>query len=293
MNLASQLQAAINRVPPAGLVLLAILAIQIGAAGATHLFPILGASGTVAIRIIFSAILLILVAGNRALTFGQTFKDNWQMLSAFGLCIATMNLCFYQSIARIPLGTAVAIEFIGPLALAAFTSKRLVHFAWIGLASLGVLLLSPLSGVNLDLLGIVFALMAGTAWAVFIVLAGRIGKRIPGNEGLAIGMCVAAILMIPLAIPVSAELVMNPLVLLAGFSVALLSTTVPFTLEFEALKRLSSRSYGILISLEPGIATVVGVILLGEHIGLQAMAALVCIMIAAIGISVTDKPAEH
>ena len=289
----NNVQRVISAVPPQGLVLLAIFAIQLGAAGATHLFPILGPSGTVAVRIIFSALLLTLLAGNNAKTFFLTFKDNWPLLLVFGLCIAAMNLFFYQAIARIPLGTAVAIEFIGPLGLAAFTSRRLIHFAWIGLAALGIVLLSPLSGVDLDPLGIVFALMAGSAWALFIVLAGRIGKRIQGNEGLAIGMGVAAIIMIPLVIPVSAELVLNPLVLLAALLVAFLSTTIPFTLEFEALKRLSSRSYGILISLEPGVAALVGAILLGERIGLKGVIALACVMIAAIGISLTDKQTEQ
>ena len=283
------MQTAINRVPPHVLVLLSIVAIQLGSASATQLFPILGVSGTVAVRIIISALILALASGTKALTFGQTFKDNWQLLFAFGLCIVAMNLFFYQAIARIPLGTAVAIEFIGPLGVAAITSRRLIHFAWIGLAALGIVLLSPLSGVDLDPLGIVFALMAGTAWALFIVLAGNIGKRIPGNEGLAIGMSVAAIIMLPVAIPISGELVLNPLVLLAVLGVALLSTAIPLTLEFQALKRLTSRSYGILISLEPGVAALVGAILLGELIGLKGLIALACVMIAAIGISITDK----
>lgn len=289
MKFDSNMQTAINRVPPHVLVLLSIVAIQLGSASATQLFPILGVSGTVAVRIIISALILALASGTKALTFGQTFKDNWQLLFAFGLCIVAMNLFFYQAIARIPLGTAVAIEFIGPLGVAAITSRRLIHFAWIGLAALGIVLLSPLSGVDLDPLGIVFALMAGTAWALFIVLAGNIGKRIPGNEGLAIGMSVAAIIMLPVAIPISGELVLNPLVLLAVLGVALLSTAIPLTLEFQALKRLSSRSYGILISLEPGVAALVGAILLGELIGLKGLIALACVMIAAIGISITDK----
>lgn len=249
MKFDSNLQTAIDRAPAPGLVLLSIIAIQLGSAAATQLFPILGVSGTVAVRIVFSALLLTLVAGNKVLTFAQTFKDNWQLLFVFGLCIASMNLFFYQSIARIPLGTAVAIEFIGPLGVAAFTSRRLMHFAWIGLAALGVVLLSPLSGVDLDSLGIVFAMLAGASWALFVVLA--------------------------------------------ALTVALLSTTIPLTLEFQALKRLSSRSYGILLSLEPGFAALVGVMLLGERIGLQGLIALACVMIAAIGISLTDKQTGH
>ena len=192
----------ISTIPPPALVLLSIVAIQVGAALATHLFPLLGASGTVAVRIIFSAILLSLATRTRVRTFGQTFKRNWGVLLVFGLCVAAMNFFFYQAIDRIPLGTAVALEFVGPLGVAALTSRRMTHFAWIALAALGIVLLSPLSGSSLDTIGGIFALMAGAGWAVFIILASRVGNRIPGNDGLAIGMVIAAITMIPFAAPV-------------------------------------------------------------------------------------------
>ncbi|NKB61381.1 MAG: EamA family transporter [Gammaproteobacteria bacterium] len=275
--------------PPTGLVLIAVTSIQLGAGIATHLFPVLGAEGTVAIRIIFSSLLLGLAARGRVGTFVGTLKRNWGLLIGFGLCIAAMNLFFYQSIARIPLGAAVAFEFIGPLGVAAFSSKRLSHFAWIALAALGIVLLSPLSGTDLDTLGIVFALLAGGGWALFILLAARVGERVSGNDGLVIGMAVAAVTMVPFAVPVMTDLVSNPLILIASFGVALLSTTIPFTLEFEALKRIPSRTYGILVSTEPAVAAVVGALLLGERIGIQGMVAVACVVIAAIGISVSDQ----
>lgn len=278
----------VNTIPPPGLVLFSIVAIQVGAALATQLFPLLGASGTVAIRIIFSAILLSLATRNRIRTFGQTFVRHWGVLLIFGLCVAAMNFFFYQAIDRIPLGTAVAFEFVGPLGVAALTSRRLTHFSWIALAALGIVLLSPLSGANLDTTGVIFALLAGVGWAIFIILASRVGSRIPGNDGLAMGMIIAAITMIPFAAPVVTTLFSNPLVLLAGFGVALLSTTIPFTLEFEALKHLSARTYGVLVSLEPGVAAMVGALFLGERIGLQSAIAIACVVVAAIGISVTD-----
>jgi inner membrane transporter RhtA len=278
-----------DAVPPPGLVLLAIIAIQVGAGLATHLFPVLGVEGTVAVRIILSALLLGIAARGRVRTFGQVFLRNWILLIAFGLCVATMNLFFYQAIGRIPLGAAVAIEFIGPLGLAALSSRRAIHFIWIAIAAFGIVLLSPVSGADLDTLGVIFALLAGTGWAFFILLAGRVGKRVPGNDGLAIAMMVAAIIMIPFVAPVAVDLITDPLILLAGFGVALLSTTIPFTLEFQALKRLSARAYGVLISLEPAVAALVGAILLNERIGTQGMIAIACVVTAAIGITLTEK----
>jgi len=279
----------IQAIPPPGLVLLAIVAIQVGAALAINLFPVLGASGTVAVRIIISALLLGIAARSGVRALIQIFLRHWRLLTVFGLCVAAMNLFFYQSIARIPLGAAVAFEFIGPLGVAALNSRRMSHFGWIALAALGIVLLSPLSGLNFDPIGVCFALLAGAGWALFIVLAGRVGTRIPGNDGLAIGMTVAAITMIPFAAPVITELFLDPLILLAAFGVALLSTTIPFTLEFEALKRLPPRAYGILVSLEPAVAAMVGAWLLGERIGLQATIAVACVVVAAVGITVTDK----
>lgn len=277
-----------DRIPAPVLVLFAIVAIQLGAAIAINLFPLLGPQGTVALRIIFSAALLCLVAGNRVRSFTQLFASHWRILCAFGLCIATMNIFFYLSIARIPLGAAVAFEFIGPLGVAVVTSKRISHIGWVALAALGIVLLSPVGGTGLDIAGVIFALLAGAGWATFIILAGRVSTRISGNDGLAIGMTIAALVMIPFAVPLVDDLAANPLILIAAFGVALLSTTIPFTLEFEALKRLTTPTYGVLVSVEPAAATLVGALLLGERLGIQGMIAVGCIVIAAIGITVSD-----
>jgi len=275
-------------IPPTGLLLLAIVSIQLGAALATHLFPILGAEGTVAIRIIISALLLGLAARGRVRRFASLFVHDWGLLLAYGLCIAAMNFFFYKAISLIPLGAAVAIEFVGPLGVAALASHRPGHFACVGLAALGILLLTPLTGVDLDTLGILCALMAGAGWAGFVFLSRRVSLRVSGRDGLAIGMSVAALSMIPFAAPVVPDLVSNPVLLLAGLGVALLSTTVPFTFEFEALKRLSNRAYGVIVSVEPVVAALMGALLLGERIGVQGMVAIACVVVAAIGITVTD-----
>lgn len=278
----------IDAIPAFALVLFAIISIQVGAAIAKQLFPLLGAQGTVAIRIIFSALLLLLVARGRVRSYGQIFAQNWRLLLIFGLCMAVMNFFFYMAIARIPLGTAVAIEFIGPLGVAVMTSRRISHFAWIALAAIGIALLSPLSGVNLDTVGIIFALLAGLGWALFIILAARLGDRVPGNDGLTIGMVIAALVMVPFAVPVVSHLIFDPLVLLACFGVALLSTTIPLTLEYAALKRMPKRSYGVLVSVEPAVAAMAGVLLLDEYLGLQGIIAIACVVIAAIGITISD-----
>ncbi|MBX2869089.1 MAG: EamA family transporter [Acidiferrobacterales bacterium] len=281
-------------VPATGLLLLAIVSIQLGAAIATHLFPILGAEGTVAIRIIFSALLLGLAARGRTRDFVPIFIRNWKLLLVYGLCISAMNFFFYKAIALIPLGAAVAIEFVGPLGVAALASRRPSHFACVGLAALGILLLSPLAGVNLDVLGIVYALLAGMGWALFVLLSRRVSQTVPGNDGLAIGMAIAGLSMIPFAAPVATDLFSNPMLLLVGLGVALLSTTLPFTFEFEALKRLSNLTYGVIVSAEPAVAALVGSLLLGERIGVQGFVAVAFVVIAAIGISITDasKPNE-
>ena len=279
----------LGAIPPTGLLLLAIISIQLGAAIATHLFPILGAEGTVAIRIIFSALLLGLAARGRARRFASIFVRDWRLLLVYGLCISAMNFFFYKAIALIPLGAAVAIEFVGPLGVAALASHRPSHFACVSLAALGILLLSPLAGADLDVLGIFYALMAGAGWACFVLLSRRVSLKVSGNDGLAIGMAIAAMSMIPFAAPVTVDLLNNPILLFVGLGVALLSTTLPFTFEFEALKRLSNLAYGIIVSAEPAVAALIGSLILGERLGLQGMIAVTCVVVAAIGITVTDK----
>jgi inner membrane transporter RhtA len=279
----------LKAIPPHGLVLLAIVAIQVGAALAFYLFEFLGPNGTVAARIIISAIVLSIIAGKSVRTFGKTFRAHWVLLLAFGMCLAFMNIFFFQALARIPLGTVVAIDFMGPLGVAVFTSRRLSHFAWIALAAVGIALLSPITGVNLDMIGVGFAMLAGVSWALFVILAARVGKRIPGSNGLAVAMIVAATVMIPFAIPIVTTIIFNPLMLLAVFGVAMLSTAIPMTLEFKALKQLPARTYGILVSLEPGVATLVGAALLGEQLNTQGVIAIACVITAAIGITVSDN----
>lgn len=289
MHKASSGRASLNAIPPTAKLLLAIAAIQFGAAIAINLFPIIGAQGTVAWRIIISAVLMWLAARGRVRSFATIFWRHRLLLLVFGACMAAMNLFFYLAIARIPLGVAVAFEFIGPLSVAAFNSRRISQFFWIAVAAIGIILLSPISGADLDPLGILFALLAGTGWATFIVLAGRVGEKVPGNDGLAIGMMVAALTMLPFAIPVAGTLFSQPWVLAGALAVALLSTTLPFVLEFQALRHLSKRAYGVLVSLEPAVAAVVGAVILSENIGARGVLAVSCVVAAAIGITLAEQ----
>jgi len=278
-----------HSIPPQGLILLAIMAIQIGASVAVQLFPILGIEGTTAVRIVFSAIILGVTVKGKISALWQVFLDNWIILCVFGICMAAMNFFFYKAIDRIPLGAVVAIEFIGPLGLAAVTSNRLIHFIWVGLAAVGIFLLSPLSGANLDKWGVLFALIAGSGWTTFIVLGKKVGKKIVGNNGLVIAMIIASIIMLPFFVQVTDKLLHDPYVLFIGICVALLATSIPFSLEFHALKRLTPRAYGVLISLEPAIAALVGVLILDESIGIRGIIAVVLVVIASIGITFSEK----
>lgn len=274
---------------PIGALLLGIIAIQVGAGIAVHLFPILGVEGTAAVRIVFSAIILSLAARNQLSNFRQIFLDNWMLLTLFGLSITTMNFFFYKAIELIPLGAAVAIDFIGPLGVAAITSRRASHFACIIIAAIGIILLTPLGGADLNTLGVCFALVTATGWASFILLARLIGKRVSGNIGLTIAMIISAITMIPFFVPVVSTLILNPWALIIGLGVALLSTSIPFSLEFYALKHIPVRFYGVLTSLEPAVGAMVGVVLLEEHIGTQGILAITCVIVAAIGMALSEQ----
>jgi inner membrane transporter RhtA len=210
-------------------------------------------------------------------------------LLLYGTILGLMNLTFYGAISRIPLGIAVAIEFVGPLGLAVATSRRALDFAWIGLAAIGIALLTPQIGSALDPLGVALAGAAGLCWASFAVMSQRIGRALPGNSGLAIAMVVAALVVLPVEVVAGGLGNLDPGLLARALAVAILSTALPWSLEFEALKRLSARSYGILVTLEPAVAALVGVLLLGQAMGVQGVLAVACVTAAALGVTVNDR----
>ena len=276
----------IGAVPPPGLMLLAILSIQIGAATATHLFADLGPAGTVFLRIGFSAVLLCLAWRP---SLDRRVRENAGLLLLFGLVIGAMNLSFYHAIARIPLGIAVTIEFLGPLAVAAATSRRLGDFLWIAVALGGASLLVPDIGERLDPLGVGFAVLGAVGWAGFIFLSIRVGRAFERGSGLALGMTVAAVLLLPIGVKGAAVAFMEPDLLAIAFAVAVFSTAIPFSLEFEALKRIPPRVYGVLVTMEPAIAVIVGIVLLGESLTLRTGLAVALVTTAAVGITLFDR----
>jgi inner membrane transporter RhtA len=277
---------AIGAVPPPGLILLSILSIQVGAALAVNLFPALGPAGTVFLRVGLSALLLMLGA---RLAPGRSILAHRWLLLQFGCVMGAMNLCFYEALARIPLGTAATIGFLGPLGVAALTSRRALDFLWIGVAVIGLGVLAPHLGTALDPLGVLLAAVAGAGWARFILLSRRVGQAFPGSSGLALGMVVAAIFLVPFGIAGARAALLDPLLLAGALAVAVLSTTLPFALEFAALQRLSARTYGVLVTLEPAVAVLVGAALLAQPVGARTLLAVSCVMAAAIGVTWSDR----
>lgn len=267
------------------LLVVSIASIQIGAAVAVALFPVMGPVATVFLRLVFAA--LLLVAATRPSL--RTARRHAPLLLLYGLVLAAMNLSFYGSISLIPLGIAVAIEFVGPLGLAVVTSRRAIDFAWIGLAALGILLLTPEIGGALDTFGVILAAAAGLCWATFILMTRRVGRTVPGQSGLAIGLAVAAVALLPVELAFGGLDRIELWVLGAAVAVAVLSTALPLSLEFAALRRLTPRAYGILVALEPVAATVAGAFLLRQSMTIQGLLAIACVTAAAIGVTITDR----
>src|SRR6185312_11992097 len=214
-----------------------------------------------------------------------TRRSDYLTVVAFGLILAVMNLTFYAALDRIPLGIAVTIEFIGPLSVAVTGSRRALDVLWVALAVGGILLLAPLGllgAAPLDPLGLLLALGAGACWAVYILLSARVGRAFSGGTGLSLAMAVGAVALLPVGIAGAGSALLNPQLLLLGAGVALLSSVVPYSLEMAALRRISTSAFGVLMSLEPAIAALVGWLVLREALELRAIIALALVTTAAI-----------
>jgi inner membrane transporter RhtA len=269
-------------VPPISLVLLSIVSTQLGSALAKSLFQVMSPAGVVLLRVGFAAILLLLwwrshLKGN--------FCAHWRTLTLFGLSLGLMNLSFYLAIERIPIGVAVALEFLGPLGVAVFNSRRRLDWLWVMLAAIGIFLLAPIHGFVIDLTGIGFALVAGSFWASYIILAKRVGAVLSGGAGLALAMAIATLILLPIGIWTEGMALLQPDRWLPGVGVALLSSAIPYSLELSALRYIPVQLFGILLSLEPMTAALMGFLVLGETLNTQAMMAIVLITIAAAGAS--------
>ena len=275
-----KLSATLSFIPPPLQVVLAILSIQLGAAFAINLFSIFGPDGTVFFRLIISACLLCLFIRPK---INENAIKHYKLLVIYGVALGAMNWCFYESIARIPLGIAVAIEFMGPLLVAVYSSRRILDFLWIVVAFMGVLMLAPKVGTDLDPVGVGYAVLAGIGWGSFVIFSKKVNQALPGSDGLAIGMVIAAFFMFPFAVGSITPVFDNPVLIGNLVALAVLSTTVPFYLEFSALKTLTPQAYGVLITLEPAVAAIIGVIALGDVLGFEGIIAVACVTLAAIG----------
>lgn len=265
---------------PVGLVLAGGISVQFGAALAVTLMPRAGAFGVVTLRLVVAAIVLMLVC--RPSVRGYTRSD-WGTVLAFGVAMAGMNGLFYQAVDRIPLGPAVTLEVLGPLALSVIASRRAVNLLWAGLALCGVFLLGGGGFSSLDRAGVAYALGAGCMWAAYIMFSSRTGRRFPQADGLALALVVAAVLILPFGIVESGAKLIDPTVLMLGAAVAILSSVLPYTLELLALRRLPASTFAVLMSLEPAIASLAGFLILSQALSLTEALAVALVIAASMG----------
>ncbi|MFI0938703.1 EamA family transporter [Streptomyces sp. NPDC021020] len=276
---------AFGAVPPPALVLLGIVSVQVGSALAKHLFGAVGSFGTVALRLFFAA--AVLMAAWRPPL--RMHRRAWTAVLGYGVVLGVMNLCFYLALARLPLGIAVTTEFLGPLAVALGGSRRWSDVCWALLAGGGVALLMEGRG-DVDLVGLLFALAAGACWGLYILLGAALGRHTTQGNGLALAMAVAALVAVPFGVVDSGTALVTPWVLLAGLGVALLSSVVPYSLELEALRRIPPHVFGILMSLEPATAALIGLVVLRESLHWSQWVAVLCVMAASAGATRGARP---
>jgi inner membrane transporter RhtA len=295
------------------LVLAGVVCVQVGAGLAARLFTQVPPAAVTGLRL-WAAALLLAVLGARGLRreiTGLVRRRAWAdaaVVVAFGLTLAVMNYSIYQAFARIPLGVAVTVEFLGPLAVAVAASRRVLDLAWVALAGAGVALLSqegggaPAAGghgtspilaghglAGLDLAGLLFALAAAVSWAIYILLSAATGRRFPGASGLTVAMGVAALAVTPAGLLAGGRSLLRPGVLGTGVAIGLLSSIIPYSLELEALRRIPAKVFGIWMSLEPAVAALVGLVMLGQGLSLAEWAAIGCVTVASAGAALSVK----
>ncbi|ABL82925.1 MULTISPECIES: EamA family transporter [unclassified Nocardioides] len=269
----------VSPVSPIWLVLIGILSVQFGAGVAKSLFDEVAPTTLVWLRLVTSAVVLLALA--RPVLRGRSRAD-WLVVLGFGASLGVMNWAIYQAFARIPLGVAVTLEFVGPLTLAVLGSRRARDLLWVLLAAIGVALLGLRDG-DLTLAGVLFALLAGAMWASYILLSAQTGRRWPGFDGLALASVVATALLTPFAVGVGGSDLLDPRILALGAVVGLLSSVVPYSCELVALRSLRPSVFSVLMSLEPAAAALAGIVVLDELLSAEQWIALVCVVIASVG----------
>jgi inner membrane transporter RhtA len=259
-------------------VLAGIASIQIGAALATKLFVHLGPGGTVLARVLFAAVVLWAIWRPRPRAHGA---GDLRLAVLFGLSMAFMNLSLYEALDRIHLGVAVTLEFIGPLGVALAGSRSRLDVVWALLAAGGVALLGGLGGANT--IGVLLALAAGGCWAAYILLNARVGRAFSGGDGLTIAMAIAVLPLIPFGVADAGGRLLHPSFLAVALGVALLSSVIPYSLELEALRRMRTQPFGVLMSLEPAMAALAGFVVIGQGLSAVEVAGIALVVIASAG----------
>ena len=270
-----------RRVPAPLLVLAAVVSVQFGGALAATLVPVVGVFGSVTLRLTIAAAVLLVVVRPRV--SGRTTAD-WLVVGAFGAVLAMMNLFFYGSLARIPIGVAVTIEFTGPLVLATVVSHRRRDLLAVAGAGVGVVLISGITSTpwaEVDLAGLGLALAAGASWAAYIIFSGRTGARFAQLDGLAIAMTIAAVLVAPVGMVRGGSALWTPDALWRGAAIAVLSSVLPYSLELIALRRLAAHVFGILLSMEPAVAALAGLVVLGQQLRAVQLRGMACVVAAS------------
>jgi inner membrane transporter RhtA len=269
------------------LLVTAATVVQFGAAFAISLFDRLGPGGMVFLRLTFAAVILLAVF--RPAVRGRDLK----LVIAFGLVLGGMNWSFYEALDRIPLGPTVTLEFVGPLAVGVWGSRRPLDLVWVALAGVGVLILAdPFGAGGLDGVGVALAFFAGLCWATYILLSARVGRSWPAASGLAVAMAFGALLTLPAGVAQGGGALLEPGLIGAGLVVALASSVIPYSLEMEALRTLPEGVFGVMMSLEPGIAAMAGFLVLGQGLGLVDVVAILLVAVASAGAALGVRSLE-
>ncbi len=269
----------------------AVVSVQLGSAAATTLFDQVGPAGAVLYRLLAAAIVLLAIWRPHPMGAG---RDGLLLAVAFGITLAGMNFCFYESLDRIDLGIAVTFEFVGPLAVGLLASRRPRDLVWVGCAAAGVLLLTRPSG-SASAAGIGFALLAGAFWGIYILLSARIGRVFPGGRGLALAMGIAALLMVVPGTAAAGGDLIDPGAAAVGAATGVLSSVVPYSLELEALRRIAVGTFGVLMSMEPAVAALIGLIALGQGLATFDVIGIALVVVASAGVlgsDITEAPTE-
>ena len=273
---------------PAAMIFTGIVSVQFGAGLADRLFGQIPPAAVTGLRLWTAAAAMVVLSG-RGFTSSvgelkrrKAVKDA-AIAGSFGVALGVMNFSIYQAFARIPLGVAVTIEFLGPLAVAVAGSRHLKDIGWVVLAGTGVVLLTQGGHGHLDLIGVIFAAVAGACWAAYIVLSSATGRRFPGSAGLAIAMVVSAVVVTPPALIAGGSAMFRPAVLATGVAIGVLSSVIPYWLELESLRRMPMRLFGVWMSLEPAVAALIGLVMLGQHLTIVEWVAICFVMVACAG----------